>query len=74
MLIGVGVSCRILYSADGYLYLSSSGLITSVGKKNYFSAIVYLKLCVFVLFGGPLSLCDLDRLRYFIVSLPGPSI
>ena len=40
---GIGVSCRILYSFVGYLYLSGSGSITSVGEERAkLSAIVYL--------------------------------
>ena len=43
MLIEVGVSCRNLCSIVGYLFVSCSGLITSVGEKRAnFSAIVYL--------------------------------
>ena len=29
----VGVSCRILYSSVGYLYVGSIGSITSVGEE-----------------------------------------
>ena len=40
---GVGVSCSILYSFVGYLYVSGSGSITSVGEERAnLSAIVYL--------------------------------
>ena len=43
MLFGVGVSCRILYSIVSHLYVSCSGLITSVGEERVnLSAIVYL--------------------------------
>ena len=39
----VGVSCRILYSFVGYLYVSGSGSLTSVvEEKANLSAIVYL--------------------------------
>ena len=31
---GVGVSCRILYSFIGYLYVSGSGSVTSVGEER----------------------------------------
>ena len=34
MLIGVGVSCSILYSIVSNLYVSFSGLITSVGEES----------------------------------------
>ena len=42
--IGVeGVSCRISYSIVSYLYVSFSGLITSIWEERAsFSAIVYL--------------------------------
>ena len=43
MLFGVGVLCRILYSIVSYLYVSCSGLITSVGEERAnLSAIVYV--------------------------------
>ena len=43
MLVGVGVSCRILYFINSYLYVSCSGLITSVGEESAnLPAIVYL--------------------------------
>ena len=43
MFFGVGVSCLILYSSVGYLYVSGSGSITSVGEERAnVSAIVYL--------------------------------
>ena len=34
MIFGVGVSCRIWYSSDGYLYVSGSGSITSVWEER----------------------------------------
>ena len=34
VLIGVGVSCHISYSDVSYLYVSFSGLITSVGEER----------------------------------------
>ena len=41
MLNGVGVSCRISYSVVSYLYVSLSGLVTSVGGESaIFSAFV----------------------------------
>ena len=43
MFFGVGVSCRRLYSSVGYLYVSGSGSITSIGEERAnLSAIVYL--------------------------------
>ena len=43
MFFGVGVSCRILYSFVGYLYVSHSESITAVGEERAnLSAIVYL--------------------------------
>ena len=38
----LGVSGRILYSIDSYLYVSCSGSITSFGEERDLSAIVYL--------------------------------
>ena len=56
MIIGVGVSCHILYSVVSYLYASFSGQTTSAEKETaYFSAIVYL-LCGFWSEGSPLPL------------------
>ena len=34
MLLGVGVSCHILYSIDSYSYVSCSRPITSVGEER----------------------------------------
>ena len=66
MLIGVGDLCRVSYSIVSYLY---NGLITSVGGgRANFSAIVTCNK------GFPLPLGASNRLRYFIVALPGPSI
>ena len=43
MFCGVDVSCRILYSFVGYLYVSGSGSITSVGEERAtLYALVYL--------------------------------
>ena len=40
---GVGVSCRNLLSFVVYLYVSSSGSITSVGEERaYLAAVAYL--------------------------------
>ena len=48
MLFGEGVSCRVLYSFVGYLYVSGSVSVSSVGEERaYLSAIVYLLLCGF---------------------------
>ena len=71
----VVVSCRILYSFVGYLYVTCSGSITSFGEERAnLSAIVYLKLCGFCSERFPLPLCAYDGLRYFIVALPVPFI
>ena len=41
--LGVGVSCRNLYSFVVYLYVNGSGSITSVGEERAnLSAVVYL--------------------------------
>ena len=34
MLFRVNVTCRVLYSFVGYLYVSCSGSITSIGKRE----------------------------------------
>ena len=67
---GIGVSCRILYSFVGYLYVSCSGSITSVGEERAnLSAIVYLYLCGFCSERSLVPLGAWDVLRYFIVAL-----
>ena len=75
MFIGVGVSCRILYSITVYLYVSGSRSITSAGEEraNLF-AVVYLYLCDFCSERFPLPLGAWDGLRYFILALPEPSM
>ena len=43
MFFGVGVSCRNLYSYIVYLYVNSSGSVTSdVEERANLSAVVYL--------------------------------
>ena len=73
MFIGVGVSSHISCSVVSYLYVSFSGLIISVERAS-FSVIDYLKLCGLCSEGFPFPLGAWDRLHYFIVDLPGPSI
>ena len=71
--MGVGVLCRILYSFVGYLYLSGSGSIASVGEERAnLSAIVVIMW--FMLERFPLPLGAWDWLRYFIVVFPEPSL
>ena len=42
MFFGVGVACRILYASVGYLHVSGSDSMTSVGEERAkLSAIVY---------------------------------
>ena len=75
MLILVGVSSRISYPMVGYLCVICSGSIPSVGKERAnLSVIVYLLVCGFCEEGFPFPLGAWDRLRYFIVTLPGHSI
>ena len=58
----------------GYLYLSSSGLMTSVWEKRAnFSAIDYLQLCGFCSERFPLPLGDWNGLSNYIVALPKTS-
>ena len=58
-----------------YLYVSCSGSITSVREERAsLSAIFYLWLCGFCSERFPLPLGAWDGLRYFIVTLPEPSI
>ena len=64
MFIGVGVSCRISHSVVGYLYLSFSGLFTSVGEERAnFSAIDFLEFCGFCSEGFHLPLGAWDWLH-----------
>ena len=63
--------CRKLYSFVVYLYVNGSGSNTLVGgKRANLTAVVYLYLCGFCLERFPLPL----GLRYFIMTLPEPSI
>ena len=72
---GVGVSCHNLYYFVVYLYVSGSGLITSVGEERAnLPAVVYLLLCGFCFERFPLPLFACDGLRRFIVTPPEPSI
>ena len=58
-----------------YIYVSCIGSITSVGEERAnLSAIAYLYLCGFFTEGFPLPLGAWDRLSYFIVAFPEPSI
>ena len=51
MFFGVGVSCRILFSFNGYLYANCNGSATLVGvERAHLSAIVYLYIIVWFLF------------------------
>ena len=64
-----------MYSFVSYLYVSCSGSITSVGEdRANLSAVVYFLLCGFCSERFPFPLGAWDGLRYFIVSLPEPSI
>ena len=67
------------FELDCYLfiraYVSCSGSITSVwAERAYLSAIIYLSLFGFFSERFPLPLSAWDGLRYFIVTLPAPSI
>ena len=69
------MTSRNLYSFVVHLYVNGSGSITSVGEERAnLSAVVYLFLCGFCSERFPLPLGAWDGLRYFIVSLPEPSI
>ena len=52
--VDLGVSCRILYSFVGYLYVSGSGSFTSVGDER---ELIYLLLftCNYVVSVGEAS-------------------
>ena len=64
-----------MYYFVGYLYVSCSGSITSVGEERaYLSVFVYLELYSFCSERFPLPLGAWDGLRYFIVALSKPSI
>ena len=81
MLIGVGALCHILYCIVSYLYVSFSGLITSIGDEKVIFFCYRLVNCIAIimwfLFGGVSSSSRFsawDRLRYFKMALPGHSI
>ena len=52
MLIGICVSCRISYSIVSYLYVSFSGLITSVGEEKAIFLLSFTCNYVFFVRGG----------------------
>ena len=56
MFFGVGVACRILYSFVGYLYVSGSGSITSVGEERAYFCYCLLVIMWFLLKRFPLPL------------------
>ena len=66
MLIGVSASCRISYSIVRYLYVS----IPRLGNRE----LIFLLSFTFSSEEFPLPFGTWDRLRYFIVALPEPSI
>ena len=74
MFVRVGFSCRILYSFVVCLYVSGSGSIASVGKRELICLLFLLVIMWFLLEKFPLPLGAWDGLRYFIVALPKPSI
>ena len=68
-------NCLLSVSFGIALYVNGSGSIASVGEERAnLSAVVYLLLCGFCLERFPLPLGAWDWLRYFIVTLPEPSI
>ena len=69
------MACYIVTCEKIFLYLPRNVEFTSVGEERAnLSAVVYLLLCGFCLERFPLPLGAWDRLRYFIVALPEPSI
>ena len=69
MFFGVGVSCRMLYSFVGYLYVNGSGSIFSVGEErpNYIILCYYLLVIMwFLLKRFTLLLGARDGLRYLL--------
>ena len=73
MFFGVGVSCRVLYSFVGYLYVSCIGSITSE-LLSLLSFTCYYQVCGFCSGKFPLPMGAWDGLHYFIVALSEPSI
>ena len=55
MLSRVGVSCRILYSIVIYLYVSCSGLITSIGEESLSLFVFYCSLVIMWFLFGEVS-------------------
>ena len=75
MLFGIGVSSRNLYSILRYLYVSCSGSLPKLGKRELTCLLSFTcNYVVSVLKGIPLPLSACDGLRYLIVALPEPSI
>ena len=74
MFYGVGVSCRILYSSVAYLYVSGSGSVTRLGKRELIYMLVFTYN--YVVSVGELSSSSgcLGWATLFYVALPEPSI
>ena len=53
LIFGVGVSCRILYSFVGYLYVSRSGSIISVAEEELICMLLFT--CNYVVSVGEVS-------------------
>ena len=74
MLIGVGVSCRILYSIVSYFYVSCSISNTSVGEERVIFLLSFTCNYVVLFSGVSSSSWCLGWAAFFILALPGPSI
>ena len=74
MFFGVAVPCRNLYSFVGYLYVSGSGSITSVGKRELIGLLLVTCNHVVSFRSGFLFLCVLGMgyviLLWHSLSLP----
>ena len=53
MFFGVGVSCRILYAFFGYLYVSGSGQLPRLGKRELICLLLFT--CNYVVSVGEVS-------------------
>ena len=75
MLIGVGVLCHISYSIVSYLFVSCSGLVTSVREERERELFFLLSFtCMHVIFCYEVFLLSLawDMLRYLSLVVRKP--
>ena len=78
MLIGVGVSCRILHSIVSYLYATVADRLARLGKTELVQSFLLSFICYYVVSVRRgfffLLMLEIGYITFFIVALPVPSI